>query len=269
MVSEFEKICRDIKDIKIQGAENVAKAALKALEINDTPNSVKKLISLRPTEPCLVNAIHYAHKHSIKMALYHLEVIQEKINDFAFPYIKDNSIIYTHCHSSTVTNAIIHAKNKGKKLEVHNTETRPLFQGRKTAVELANAKIKVSHFVDSAMELAIKDSNLVFLGADSITEHFVYNKIGSELAASTAKRLKIPVYIVTDSWKFDRQSLRHKETEIEERSYKEVWKDKPSSVKVHNPAFERIPKENITGIISELGVLSFSDFIKKVRKGFE
>lgn len=265
----FNKICRDIKNLKIQGAENIAKAALTALQINDTPNASKRLISLRPTEPCLVNAIHYAHKHTIKKAFEHFDYSQEKINEFLFPLIKNNSIIYTHCHSSTIVKALIYAKKNNKKFIVNNTETRPRFQGRKTSMDLAKAGIHNNHFVDSAIEVAMKDSSLVLLGSDSVTEHFVYNKIGSELVASTAKRLNIPVYIITDSWKFDRLSLKHKETEIEERSYKEVWENKPSNVHIHNPAFERIPKENITWIVSELGILNFHDFVNKVKKGFE
>lgn len=268
-MGSFNKICKDIKDVKIQGAENIAKAALTALEIKDTPEASKKLISLRPTEPCLVNAIHYAHKHSIKKAFRHFDYSQEKINEFLFPLIKNNSVIYTHCHSSTVVKALIYAKKNNKKFTVNNTETRPRFQGRKTSIDLAKAGIHNNHFVDSAIELAMKDASLVLLGSDSITPHYVYNKVGSELVASTAKRLKIPVYIITDSWKFDRNSLKHQETEIEERSYKEVWENKPSSVKVHNPAFERIPKENISFIISEIGALNFKDFINKVKKGFE
>ena len=46
MVGKFEKICMDIKSLKIQGATNVAIAALKAFSIKPTQDSVKKLIFL-------------------------------------------------------------------------------------------------------------------------------------------------------------------------------------------------------------------------------
>jgi len=46
-------------------------------------------------------------------------------------------------------------KKQRKKFEVYNTETRPLFQGRKTAKELKGAGIKVTMFIDSAMDIAL------------------------------------------------------------------------------------------------------------------
>ena len=57
---KFERICQDIKAIKIQGAENIARASLRALLIKHDSQSVNKLISLRPTEPCLRNCIKHA-----------------------------------------------------------------------------------------------------------------------------------------------------------------------------------------------------------------
>ena len=58
----FNKICKDIKDIKIQGARNIAKAALYAYSIYPSFSSKKKLLSLRPTEPMLVNVLNRIEK---------------------------------------------------------------------------------------------------------------------------------------------------------------------------------------------------------------
>ena len=66
-------------------------------------------------------------------------------------------------------------------------------------------------------------------------------------------------YIVADSWKFYPRSIR-----IEERDFREVWISAPRKVKVRNPAFELIPKKYITKIISELGILGYDDFLRKV-----
>ena len=51
----FNKIAADIKSIKIQGATNIAKAALKAYSLVPTKTSKKKLLSLRPTVLILMN----------------------------------------------------------------------------------------------------------------------------------------------------------------------------------------------------------------------
>ena len=55
----FDKIAKDIKDIKIQGACNIAKKALFAYRLIPTSKSKKKLLSLRPTEPMLFNTLNF------------------------------------------------------------------------------------------------------------------------------------------------------------------------------------------------------------------
>ena len=157
---------------------------------------------------------------------------------------------------------MIYAKNKGKKFEVFNTETRPLLQGRKTAKELAKSGIKVTMVVDSAARDAIKNSDVMIIGADAVlSDGSVINKIGSGLFSQIAHDFKKQVYIAADSWKFSRKNVK-----IEERAYGEIWKKAPESVKIKNPAFERIEPKYITGIISELGILRPKDFVKKARR---
>ena len=51
---------------------------------------------------------------------------------------------------------------------------------------------------------------------------------------------------------------------IEQRNPDEVWNTN-LKIKIQNPAFELIKKQNITAIISELGTLSYSNFLKKIK----
>ena len=129
--------------------------------------------------------------------------------------------------------------------------------------------IPVTLFVDSAMRLAIKKAKLAMIGADSITvDGEVINKIGSELAADTCNHFKVPLYIITNSWKFDLCSLYMKEVPIEKRPTSEIWENKPKGVNVMNPAFEKIHSGSIKAIVSELGVLSPKEFVKKTIGNF-
>ena len=267
----FNQICKAIKEVKIQGAENVARAALKAYYLNPTKEAVKKLISLRPTEPCLRNALKFAQldKKNIVNALAHLDEASYLIGEYGSKLIGKNNIVYTHCHSSTVTNMFRIAREKGKIFLVRNTETRPLYQGRITSKELSRLGIPNSHFVDSAMRVALKKCDIAFLGADSITPDLkVVNKIGSEMACEIADRYDIPVYICTDSWKFDPQTIFGFPEIIEYRPKNEIWNNPPKGITIVNPAFEKINPNLITAIISELGVLSPADFISEVRKAY-
>ena len=63
---EFNEIIKGIKEIKIQGAKNIAKKALYAYSLIPTKRSKKKLLSLRPTEPLLQKVLDKAEKQSYK-----------------------------------------------------------------------------------------------------------------------------------------------------------------------------------------------------------
>lgn len=262
---KFNQILKDIKSIKIQGARNVAVAGFKAYKLNPTEQSRKKILSLRPTEPMLENLLKQADNLTEKELQQKLKQNQQTINKQVLKLIKNNSVIFTHCHSSSVIQALIYAKRKGKKFEVYHTETRPLYQGRKTAKELKSARINATMFPDSALGVALskeqstKKANLVLLGADAILKKGVINKIGSEVISIIAKQNKIPVYIISDSLKYT-----NKKTKIEQRAFEEVWNN--LKIKIKNPAFEFIKRKYIKGIVSELGNLSYKDFLKKVKK---
>jgi ribose 1,5-bisphosphate isomerase len=47
--------------------------------------------------------------------------------------------VLTHCHSSSAIKTIIANKAGGKDFLVYNTETRPLYQGHKTAKDFLEA----------------------------------------------------------------------------------------------------------------------------------
>ncbi len=296
----FEKRLLDIRSLKVQGATNVAVAGINALNefsknlivkdsnqyLSQVSKAAAKISSIRSTEPMLRNFLNYvllglygseitdAKRLKILASQLSSKVIQMK-NDaknkmalYGKNEVPENSIIYTHCHSSSVTSILINAKKSGKKFIVINTETRPRFQGRITALELAKAGIKVTHYVDSAMKLAIKKSDAVFLGADSISNLGVENKVGSGLACELAKNYGIPVFVCAHSFKINPCSIIGKEDVIEQRDVSEVWPKAPKNVKVENPAFERIEPGNITAIISELGVSQLPAFIENAKRNY-
>ena len=267
---KFQNISEGIKEIKIQGARNIAKKALYAYDLIPTKASMKKLKSLRPTEPMLMNVLDRAEDgETYEALLKHFDDAQDKINEIVYDLIEYDDVIYTHCHSTNVTNALIYAKKKGKNFEVYNTETRPLFQGRKTARELRKAGIKVTMFIDSAMDIALsrkqktRTVSKIMVGADALLKEGVINKIGSGMLAKLAKINKIPLYVVADSWKYSSKHVK-----IEERDFHEVWKKIPkkSKIKIRNPAFELIPRKNLKGIVTELGLMSYNKFLKEIKK---
>ncbi len=258
-MKSLNKIFSDITSVKIQGATSVARAGVIAYSMKPSQEVKERLISLRPTEPLLFNSLKLLEKgHKKDFIFRHFDKTQEKINQLTLKLIKNKSGIFTYCHSSTVSRALIYAKSKGREFQVFNTETRPLFQGRITAKELSSHKIDVTTFADSGMHEAIRGSSIALLGADAILKSGVINKIGSGIIGDILFVHRKPLYIISDSWKVFPLNVK-----IEERDFHEVWKNAPKNVKVRNPAFEKIPKKFITGIISELGILKYNKFMKK------
>jgi ribose 1,5-bisphosphate isomerase len=296
----FDSVVRDIKSLKIQGAENVAKESVKSLlyVLSDCKDQQKEIIlkrlnksketlSLtRPTEPCMRNALNFVFsgigqcqdsrsliayvEMRIKEVQEFFAKSEEKITGYGVQKIREGMTIYTHCHSSTVTKTIIKSWKQGKHIEVHNTETRPRMQGRITSAELAREGIPVTHYVDAAARFALKKADIMLIGADAITsEGKVINKVGSELFAEVAKRYDVPVYVLTNSWKFDPATVFGFEEPIEKRYYAEVWDKPPRGVKIDNFAFEQVDPELITGVVTELGIYkpqTLADVVKKSYK---
>ncbi|MDD5254349.1 MAG: translation initiation factor eIF-2B [Candidatus Nanoarchaeia archaeon] len=268
----FGEIVRGIRSLKIQGATNVAVWAVKAYLMKMTNSSYRKLISLRPTEPFLRNALKFVKKNPKKNPKIFFKKIKDdmdKIARFGANKIQNNSIVFTHCHASTVIDILKEAKRRKKHFIVHNTETRPSLQGRKTALELAKNNINVEYYIDSAGRVALKKADIFLFGADAITsDGRIVNKIGTEMFCELAKKRGIPVYCCTHSWKFDVETIRGFEEKIEQRNSKEVWDIKNNHIRVKNPSFEFIDPGLVTGIISELGVYNVDNFLQEVRKKY-
>lgn len=278
-----------IKNLEIQGAESIACAATQAFgEVLKTcgktaspdcqsklEQAIKMLENARPTEPALRNALKYCLMNYEKDAdvvttvLNHFKISKEKIVEFGSQKIRSGMTVFTHCHSSTVTGILVKAWKEGKKFQVFQTETRPRYQGRLTAKELAEVGIPVTHSVDSAGRLLMQKADMFLFGSDSVTaEGTVINKIGTLFLAEVANDHDIPVYACTNSWKFNPETIEGKEEVIEERDPKEVWEDAPAGIQIFNPAFEITPADKITGIITELGVFKPETLVTEIQKSY-
>jgi len=280
---------KQIRRLEIQGARNVAIAAIKAIEIlaSQTQAPSKKdflreltkakdvLFASRSTEPLMRNALRLIinrvdrseEKNVKKLAeiasqaaqqfLLDLENSRKRIAEIGAKRIRSNSVVLTHCHSSTVTNLLKRAKYEGKVFEVICTETRPVLQGQITAKEMLDMGIKTTFIVDSAARFFMNDVDLVLVGADAITsEGNVINKIGTSMVALVAHEARAPFYVVSELLKFDPATVSGDYEKIEERSPNEIWKNAPKELTIRNPAFDVTRRDFIHGIICEDGMIS-------------
>ena len=198
--------------------------------------------------------------------------------------IRDGDRILTHCNTGglgtveygTALGIIRLAWEKGRRISVLVTETRPLLQGaRLTAWELKKYGIPFKLICDSMtghlMSKRLVDKVLV--GADRIlaTGH-VANKIGTLTLAVLAKHYSVPFYVAAPFSTFDFQT-RPEDIPIEERDPKEVTHVSGKLVTVRgvegvNPAFDVTPPELISGIITEKGIIQppYEENILKVHR---
>jgi ribose 1,5-bisphosphate isomerase len=173
--------------------------------------------------------------------------------------------VLTHCHSHTVEAILV--ANRKKIDRVYSTETRPLFQGRITAANLAKAGIETVQIVDGAALSMLDECDVFITGADAVLANGnVVNKIGTHMISQAAKTQNVPHYVATSRFAFDPLTFFGWPEPIEERNSREVWPQKPSRVKVRNPAFDVTPAELVSGILSERGLLSPTLFAETMIK---
>ena len=294
-LEEVKKIAKDIEDIVIQWATDIARQACKIMIKQLRSREIKNqkdletffekassmLIWARETEPLLRNAMKYA-----KFKLHgwcdanwvadafeeYLTWIEREENIRPAVWVKlidkwDN--IFTHCHSTSVVKILIKANDSGKDIHVYNSETRPLYQWRKTSRELVAAWVKdtmvtdssAAFFIDNLYENNI-DIDKVFLWSDCIKPDWTtINKVWSFAIWLSAWHSGIPLYIVWSLLKVDVE----KKIWIEERNGKELRHDAPEWLNIINYAFDMVPYKCITWIITEFGVIRPEKLMKEIQ----
>jgi len=290
-----------IKILEVQGARNVAIAAVKAIQTQAEKTRAKNKAAFlselkeaqtifaasRETEPLMRNAIRFINTiaqgaDTEKVAelsrlvssastqfLTELDASRELIAEIGAKRIREGMVIFTHCHSSTVTRMIAKAKDQGKNFKVICTETRPAFQGRITAKELIDLGIETTFIVDSAARTFMGDVDLVVVGADAITsEGNVVNKIGTSAIAVLAHEARKPFYAVSELLKFDPETLGGECEKIEQRSPTEVWSEASPKLTIRNPAFDVTPNRYIHGLICEEGIIAPQVVVEVMRRRF-
>ncbi|MEI7615133.1 MAG: S-methyl-5-thioribose-1-phosphate isomerase [Actinomycetota bacterium] len=231
---------------------------------------------------------------SIKKALvaeaekteYEDVLINKKIGENgleAFKNFKSQVRILTHCNAGALATAgygtalgvIRSLASVGKIRNVVVDETRPYLQGaRLTAWELEQENIPFFIITDNmaAHMMSKGEVDAVVAGADRIAANGdSANKIGTLGVSILASYYKIPFFIAAPLSTIDINIKTGSQIPIEERDGREVREvlgkriisdDMP----VRNPSFDVTPASNITGIITEKGVIypSFTENIGKL-----
>lgn len=271
-MSRVEQVAGEIRRLQIQGANAIAKAGLTALatDLAATPEADGKelaetLKSARPNEPMLRNLLDVflalleteagcprAYEEWVDTILRRLAGDEERLASAGAELIRDGMTVFTHCHSSTAVGILKAAHREGRRFRVFNTETRPRFQGRLTAAELAGEGLEVIHMVDAAAKYALDRSDLFIFGADAVLRSgYLINKVGTGIFCVVASRYDVPVYCATHTLKLVRDRF---DEPVEQRDPAEVWPKAPAGIEILNPAFDKVHLKYVTAFVTERGI---------------
>jgi ribose 1,5-bisphosphate isomerase len=292
--SEVKRIADDIRDMKIRGAGELARSAVRALMIAcqkspattsqdllaDIRAAAVALLETRPTAVSLPNGIRYV-MHRINQAAQRTQAVEqvrlagvkaaeefiansntaiERIGEIGARRIQDGDVLLTHCNSSAAISVIKTAWKIGKRFRVYATETRPRFQGRLTAGILLEQGIPVTMIIDDAARHFMREIDKVVVGADAVTANgAVVNKIGTSMIALAAKESDVNTFVAAETYKFSPETMIGEAIPIEQRSLDEVIGEaelqKLPGLVVKNPSFDVTAPEYIDLIITERGII--------------
>ena len=196
--------------------------------------------------------------------------------------LEDGDVVLTHCNAGSLATVqygtalapIRTAIENGKEISVIADETRPRLQGaRLTAYELQYDKIPVKVISDTSSGLLMRlgKVNKVIVGTDRVTSDAVFNKIGTYLVALAAYDNKIPFYVAAPTSTLSLHETADDVT-IEQRDSSEVKnilgkvQIVPDGVECLNYAFDITPFRLVTGIITEDGVFTPEELLKKYKR---
>ncbi|WP_413823590.1 MULTISPECIES: S-methyl-5-thioribose-1-phosphate isomerase [unclassified Methanobrevibacter] len=276
----YQDVIHAIKNMTVRGAPAIGVAAAFGMVLADKEGvdlnlAAKEIKASRPTAINLFWAVNRVLKsdnpltEAIQMYDEDIET-NLSIGKYGSEIIDEGDTILTHCNAGalacvdygTALGVIRSAHNQGKKIDVICDETRPRGQGARLSVwemQEENIPVKLIPDVASGYLMSQKMIDKVVIGADRIANGGVINKIGSLMVALAAKRFNVPFYVAAPLSTFDKESNIF-DTTIEERDGDEVryygkCRICPKGTEVINPAFDIIPSDLITGIITEEGII--------------
>jgi len=201
------------------------------------------------------------------------------ISSSASQKIGDGDVVLTFAKSSLVLQTLLKAWEAGTKFRVIVVDSKPLFEGKRLAADLAMAGISVQYCLISAASHAIKEASKVFLGAHAMMSNgMLLSRCGTAVVAMLAHERDLPVIVCCESVKFtERVALDANGNEVapsEELLSEEfdglgmndkdaakrrletvnAWRDAPNLYQV-NPMFDLTDRSYIKMVVTEYGSL--------------
>lgn len=279
--SNYKEVIVAIKNMTVRGAPAIGVSAAFGMVLASIngENLDKVALEIKAARPTAVNLFWAVDRvlasddplsEALKMYREDMDT-NRAIGKYGAEIIDNGDTILTHCNAGalacvdygTALGVIRAAYTQGKNINVICDETRPRGQGASLSVwEMQQENIPVKLIPDAASGFLMSQGLIdkVVIGADRIARGGVVNKVGSFMVALAAKHHNIPFYVAAPYSTFDNE-ISIFDTVIEQRDGDEVRyyggaRICPEGTEVINPAFDITPKELVTGIITEKGIIN-------------
>lgn len=191
----------NFKKLTIQGSHEIAEWILENIKnIEDKESILKEMIKLKP-EMQVIKWIYKMIKENkdINNIKEILNTTFDNTIKNAKKFLNFDAKVITISNSKTLEYFF---KTHNKKLEIYIPESNPGGEGKILYKNLLNYKKNVYLINDFEVHRYIENCDYVIIGADSVGENGVINKVGSKLLAILSKNFNIPFFVIADQTKF-------------------------------------------------------------------
>jgi translation initiation factor 2B subunit (eIF-2B alpha/beta/delta family) len=196
--------------------------------------------------------------------LAHSERLHNALANTALPFIPHGARVLTYSYSSSLLAVLLEAHAQHRVSTVFCTESRPMLEGQRLARALASAGMAVEIGVDAAASVFMRRSSVVLVGADSLSERGLVNKLGTTSLALLSRDAGIPCYTVADRQKWLPSGVSPTDPARREPEA-EVWAAPPIGITVWNAYFECTPLSLFNGVIGEDRLLTANELLLELQ----
>ncbi len=276
---EYKELVKEKFLIKMEDAADVIRSTRPtASNLFWAVNRIWKIIKEFPDNPLNISDLVI---EEVKLMAQEDINVNKNIGKNGAALLQDGDVVLTHCNAGSLATVqygtalapIRAAIEMGKEISVIADETRPRLQGaRLTAYELQydNIPVKVISDTSSGLLMRLGKVNKVIVGTDRVTSDAVFNKIGTYLVALAAFDNGIPFYVAAPTSTLSLHETIEDVT-IEQRDSSEVGNILgkvqiiPNGVECLNYAFDITPFRLVSGVITEDGVFTPEELLKKYK----
>lgn len=197
-----------------------------------------------------------------------------RMAEYLVDMFPDDGGVMTQCFGETIVGQMLKvAKARGKRIRLYCPETRPYFQGaRLTATVAHDMGFDVTVITDNMPAFVMQNESIdVFTSAaDAIClDGYVVNKVGTCQIAIVAKYMGVP-YFVTGAPDQGHPCVDTVEIEMRDPEFTLQAmgvRTACEGVKGYYPAFDITPPHLVSGVVTDMGILSPYDLHRYFENG--